>query len=242
MKKILLLLTITTAIFIIYITTRDQKVYYLALGDDITTLGIKEGTGFPNYVNKYLEYYDKSEIFVKEYAEESYRITDLITDINNNKKTIIANRENTIKNALIKADLVTLSVGMNDLTSKINSQTLTDKANYQNLYDSADEISKDLEELLLLIKNLCKEDIYLIGLYYPYQIKNQSLNNVFSYLNKRFKEVAAAYQVHYIDIYDIFSENEVYRSDLTIYPSEKGLEEIGSQVIVTINNASLKNS
>ena len=68
------------------------------------------------------------------------------------------------------------------------------------------------------------------------------MNSVFTYLNKKFKELSDIYEVQYIDIYDIFSENPAYVSATNIYPSEQGMEAIGSQVIVTINNATLKSS
>ena len=39
--------------------------------------------------------------------------------IDNNEKVIIDKKEKTIKNALIKADLLTLSIGMNDFIYKM---------------------------------------------------------------------------------------------------------------------------
>lgn len=242
MKKIIVIFIIIITIFIIYLSTRDQKVYYLALGDDITTIGIDEEEGFSNHINRYLEYYDKSEQYINEFSQKNYRITDLTVDILDNRKEKVSDSEKTIKNALIKADLVTLSIGMNDITSKVSTQTIDATSNYQFLYGDVDEIVNDLEMLFVELKKLCKEDIYLIGIYYPYKIQNQSLNSAFSYMNKKFKEKADEYQIHYIDIFDIFTENESYISQTTIYPSKEGLEAIGSQVIVTINNAALKSS
>ena len=242
MKKIIVIFIITLAVFVIYLVTHDQKVYYLALGDDIITIGKEEEASFSNYINRYLEYYDKSEQYINEFAKKNYRITDLIGDILDNKKEKVYDSEKTIKNALIKADLVTVSIGMNDLTSKVNIQAIDVNSNYQFLYDDVEEIANDLEKLFVQLKQLCKEDIYLIGVYYPYKIQNQSLNSAFSYMNKKFKEKAEEYQIQYIDIYDIFGENESYVSPTTIYPSKEGLEAIGSQVIVTINNTVLKSS
>lgn len=242
MKKVLIIGLVLISIFIIYLTTIDREIYYLALGDDITTIELENSKGYSNYINDYLEYYDKLEIYINEFSKENYRITDIISDINNNKKVMVNDSEKTLKNALIKADLLTLSIGMNDLTSKINAQNITNFNNFQDLYDDVDEITNDLEKLLILLRQYCKEEIFLIGVYYPYQIQNQQLNKVFEYYNTRFKELAGTYQIRYIDIYDIFSENQAYLSDSTIYPSQEGLEIIASQIIVTINNTVLKNS
>lgn len=242
MKKIFIIGTVIASILIIYLTTIDRKIYYLALGDNITTSELENNAGYSNYINDYLEYYDKLEVYVNEFSKDNYRITDIISDINNNKKIKIRDKDKTLKNALIKADLLTVSVGINDITSKINAQNINNINNYQKLYNDVDEITSDLEELLVLLKEYCKEDIFLIGIYYPYQTENPDLQNVFVYLNTRFKEIANVYQIQYIDIYELFSENTSYVSESTIYPSKAGLEAISSQVIVTINNTVLKNS
>lgn len=77
----------------------------------------------------------------------NYQIEDIIFDIKNNKK--INNKEQMIQNALIKADILTISL---DLSSK-------------------NKIS-ELENLLNIIRKYCKEEIYLIG----YNNKNTTKN------------------------------------------------------------------
>lgn len=242
MKKILLIVTVIVTIFIIYLLNIDRKVYYVALGDDISTIRLDQNKGYSNYINDYLSYYDKLEKHIYQFSEEGYRITDIISDINNNKKVTIENTEKTIKNALIKADLLTLSVGLNDLSSKINRQNINSINNYNSLYNAVDQISDDLEELLILLRKYCKENIFLIGIYYPYHDQNLELSDVFSYFNQKFKELAGIYNVEYIDIYDLFIENPNYLSETNIYPTEEGLEAISRQIIVTINNTIVKNS
>lgn len=242
MKKFIVIGLVVLSILIIYLTTIDRQIYYLAFGDDITTIELENNNGYSNHIKNYLEYYDKLEVYIKEFSKENYRITDMITDINNNKKVKIGDKDKSVKNALIKADLLTVSVGINDLTSKINTQNIDKVNNYQHLYDDVDEITNDLQKLLIILREYCKEDIFLIGIYYPYTIQNQELNSVFAYLNTRFKEMANIYEIQYIDIYDLFGENPTYLSDSTIYPSSEGLEAISSQIIITINNTILKNS
>lgn len=240
MKKFFITGIVVISILIIYLITVDRKVYYVALGDDITTLELENEKGYSNYIRDYLEYYDKLEIYINQFSKNSYRITDIISAINNNKKEIIGIKQKSLKNALIKADLLTVSVGMNDLTSKINNQNIDIIDNYQNLYNNVDQITSDLEKLLNLIRQYCKEDIFLVGIYYPYAKESQELNRVFSYMNTNFKNVANQYKIRYIDIYDLFMENPSYISEKNIYPSQEGLEAIGNQIIVTINNTNIK--
>lgn len=242
MKKILIISCVIISIFLIYLVTIDRKIYYLAIGDDLTNGQLENNTGYSKYVSDYLHYYEKLETYISDFAKDSYRITDIITDINNNKKININGKEKSLKNALIKADLLTISIGINDITAKINTQNIEDISNYQHLYNNIDEISEDLDELLSLIREYCKEDIFLVGIYYPYETPNPDLNNLFIYMNNRFKDLALQYKINYIDIYDIFSENYNYLSDDNIYPSKEGYEAIANQIIITINNTVLKNS
>jgi len=242
MKKIIIIISVIISVLIIYLITVDRKIYYLALGDDITINKTEDDCGYSNYVRDYLEYYGKLEIYINEFSQKNYRITDLITDIDNNKKVKVGKTEKSIKNALIKADLLTLSIGMNDLTSIINMETLGYEQDYQYFYNRADEIIKDLEKLLIIIREYCKEDIFLIGIYYPYQLQNSELNNVFSYLNNRYKEICRIYNVNYIEIYDLFNANPAYLATDTNQPSKEGLEAIGNQIVVMLNNRLLKKS
>ena len=120
MKKILIIGVIILSIFIIYLTTLDKKVYYLVLGDEISlglTSNNKYEKNYTEYIKEYLEEKNILEKYINEYTTQNYRITDIINDINNNKE--IEDTKKTLKNALIKADLVTLSIGTNDIISKI---------------------------------------------------------------------------------------------------------------------------
>ena len=165
MKKILLLGIIILSVFIIYLTTLDKKVYYVSLGDQIA-LGItKEGYYEKNYTDYIKEYLEKNKILetcINEYQTQGYRITDIINDINNNKE--IEETGKTIKNSLIKADLLTISIGTNDITSKIDETKKLTKIDYNKIKKNIDTIIKDLDNLLKLIREYCKEDIIMIGI------------------------------------------------------------------------------
>ena len=131
MKKILIIGVIILSIFIIYLTTLDKKVYYLVLGDEISlglTSNNKYEKNYTEYIKEYLEEKNILEKYINEYTTQNYRITDIINDINNNKE--IEDTKKTLKNALIKADLVTLSIGTNDIISKIEDINKMNKIDY----------------------------------------------------------------------------------------------------------------
>ncbi len=240
MKKILITSLVVLLIFIIYLTTIDKKIYYLTLGDELS-ISTDEVVSYSESISNYLDENNKLEVLVDEFSQNNHHITDIIKDIKDNRKAKHENKDISIKNALIKADLLTISVGMNDITSKINIKNLNLSNDYSFLYNDIDEITNDLEELLTLVRQYCKEDIVLVGLYYPFSVQNQELVNIFLYGNTKFKEISDKYKVKYIDIYNIFLEDEKYLSlPRTLYPSQTGYETIAEQIVVTINNTVLK--
>lgn len=231
MKKILILGIIMLSIFLIYLTTIDKKVYYVSLGDEISLGMTKEGyyeKSYPLYIKEYLEKNNKLETFIDDYSKQGYRITDLINDINNNKEIEETNK--TIKNVLIKADLVTISIGTNDILSKISNEQNLTKIDYKRLYKNIEEIVNDLDELLKITREYCKEDIILLG---PnIKTENENLQEIINYANEKFNEVSVKYNIEYIKTDEIIKEK--------IYPTIEEYKRLSEQIIDSINNNLLK--
>lgn len=229
MKKILILGIVVLSIFIIYLTTIDKKVYYLSLGDQIALGMTQEGyyeKSYTEYIKEYLKNKNKLETYINDYQTQGYRITDLINDINKNKEIEESNK--TIKNTLIKADLITISIGNNDILSKIGEMKLT-RINYKNLYKNINTIIEDLDNLLKLIREYSKEDIILTGIYI--NTNNDELNDIIEYANERFKETSNKYNIIYIDMLEHLKSQE-YK----IYPTKEEYKEIGNLIINEIDN------
>ena len=106
LKSIIVFLIISFFIFIIYILNIDKKIYYV----NITDSNVRYNSEIKNTLNdkKILEKYI-------DYKNLNYRITDLINEINNNKKININGKTYTIQNSLIKADLLTIKIGTNEI-------------------------------------------------------------------------------------------------------------------------------
>ncbi len=233
MKKILILGTIIIIIFIIYLTTLDKKVYYLALGDEIS-LGLTPNNryekSYTEYIKEYLEEKNILEKYINEYTTQNYRITDIINDINNNKE--IEDTKKTLKNALIKADLVTISIGTNDIISKIENINKMNKIDYNQLKINIETIKKDYEELLKKIREYCKEDIIIIGIYI--NTKNEYVDDMLININNEFKNISIKYNIEYIDLYKILTSKEY------AYPNSEDHIIIKENIKGIINNNLLK--
>ena len=114
-KSLLCLSLIFILVFIIYLTTLDRDVYYLNISID------NNKNSYDTYVKAYLEQEKKLEKYISAFASSNDRATDIIYSIKENKAVIINNKKQTIKNALIKADLVTLFIGLNDINYKVSA-------------------------------------------------------------------------------------------------------------------------
>ena len=112
----------------------DRNIYYLDLN-----------MGNYNYeetIVNFLKDEKKLERYVTGYIEKDYRTTDLINDIKNNKSINIKNKKQTIKNALIKADLLIYVPSINDINYKLNT------TNQKELYNYADEMLEEIKKYL----------------------------------------------------------------------------------------------
>lgn len=242
MKKILISCLIILVVFLIYLCNMDKKVYYLALGDSLASgegaYG-KQIKGYSDYVSDYLKSKNLLEIYVSEFAKSGYRTTDLINAIEDNKKVRVNKKHATLQNALIKADLVTVSIGANDILNKLNTETPID---YSNLYNYIDDLGDDLEELLSLMREYCKEDIVLVGYYNPYPyLNNRNTEDIFNYLNTKYQKISEEYKVTYVEISTLFKENPQFLpSENDIHPSKDGYKAISGEIISAINKTLLK--
>lgn len=234
MKRILLILVIAITVFLIYLFNIDNKVYYLSIDSNI--IDNEENSNYIESVENYLLSNKKLEKTVSAFSKNNYLVKDLISDIKNNKKITVNNKNITLKNALIKADLLTLSIGMNEINNKlITSNSLTQ-------YTYIDNLLIDIDNLLNLIREYCKEDIFIIGVYYPDVKYQKDLIELYSYYNEEYKKIATKYNMQYIDLYNVFLENQEYLSQTNnLMPSLKGYKYISDQIIITIGKTVLKN-
>jgi lysophospholipase L1-like esterase len=243
-KRILLLIGLLLSIFLIYVITIDKKIYYIALGDSLAAGQNPYGAigyGYSDYISNYLENNNMLEFYTKKFSNSGYRITDLKRDIEDNKRVTIDDKEIAIKQALAKSDIITISIGANDLFYKLG---ITNNISFhiekiEDVYSYIDEIVEDLDELLKMIRTYANEDIILIGYYNPIVSLSgkdaETVEKLFSYGNEKYKEIADVYNAYYIDIYDIFKNHPEYISNpLDIHPSLEGYEAIAHEIIELI--------
>lgn len=188
MKKLIIIFLIFFSIFYIYLLTRDEKIYYLSISNNYNS------NDFSNIIAKKLKSNNLLEIHVNEFSNNNNRITDYIDMIDDNKYIIKNNKKIHFKNALIKADIITLSLGTKDFIT-----------NYGDSTEKVLTIRNNIETLIKKIREYSKEDIYFISIYSEY-VDSKYIDK----LNNDIKSICSDNKIKFIDInnnYNYITEN-----------------------------------
>ena len=231
MKKILTIIIVLLSVFLIYLGFKDKEIYYFSMGDSLAN-GINsynaKDYGYADYVKDSLEI-KKYESF----TNNNKRSIDFVKDIEDNIKI---NGKN-IQNILIKANIITLSVGMNDLFSNV---TFNNDFSVNDLYMKFEEVMVDLENLFKLLRTYSKEDIIYIGIYNC--LKENGLDEFFIYANEQLKKLCDNYKITYLDIYNEFNDSTYFDNPNSYFPNKAGYKLISSKIIDIIVEKNNKNA
>lgn len=233
-------------LIIIFLITRDKKIYYLSLGDGLSVgINLDENSkSYGDYLSEYLKDKNIYQFYTNSFSHQNYRSIDLLNDLKNNKIIKINGKEISIKHALIKADIVTLSIGMNDIYYKLNIANLYNLEDNEDLYKYIDDVIKDINILLYELKKSCKEQIIVLGFYNPFINSNLMFSNmiekVIVYANNRLEQIVNKYDMTFLDTHDMFLANPNYLSEKnSMYPTQEGYYAIYKKIIDLIDSKKL---
>lgn len=231
-------------VFLIYkgFEHRQEKIYYIALGDSVAE-GMNSygnvGYGYPDYIKDYLEKNDRLDFYTKGFSKSGYTTEDVKDDIENNKTITVDGKKLSIKEALRESDLVTISIGANDFIKGLSFSNFSSKLeSIKTSKKEIDKIGKDVENLIKIIQGYAKKDIILIGYYNPFPrlttIKSE-IDELIKYSNNVYEDICDDLDITCVNIFDIFDNNEkLLPNPLDIHPNIKGYEKIADEVIKKI--------
>jgi lysophospholipase L1-like esterase len=217
-KKLLIVLIFAFVItFVIYlIFQRENKIYYIALGDGMA-LGENPystyGYGYPDFIKDYLKEKNRLSFFTKAFAKEDLRTIDLIKQIEDNYTISINDKKLTINQAINKANLITLSIGNVDLfyKLKINNNYFSFQ-DIKNIYKDVNEVFKGIEDTIKYLRENYHKKLVVVGFYNPLTdneyINNEVLNEIFRYADDVFKSYAKKYNYIYIPVNNYIGGNK----------------------------------
>ena len=191
MKKILFVLVLFLSCYIVYFVTEKEEYYYLSLGDGLGKSFCDNSfhTGYDNMISDYLKNEKKLEKFNNLFVDYSYRITDLIRMIKYNDYVYDVKGEVYINQALKRSDIITLSIGNNELYSRL----LMDK---EDIFGYIHEMLDDMETLLGLINRYNHKLVFVTGFYNNIKGKEDIVN----YVNLELADMVKSNGFIYVDV------------------------------------------
>lgn len=179
-----------------YIQSKTKIINYVALGDSLTE-GVGDSTGQGGFVPLLAN--DIRDNLDVEVSSQNYGISG------NTSQQILKRMQSdkALKNDLKKADILTITVGGNDVMAVI-------RKNLANLKVSSFELpEKNYQLRLQKIVKLARKDnndlhIYILGIYNPFYLnfpEMTEMQNVINNWNNKTKEVTSQFEhVHYVSI------------------------------------------
>lgn len=205
MKKIVLILFLfflCLSCYFIYNKTKTEKITVMSLGDSIANN--------PNFQkNTKINY-------LATFTNKDYRLIDVINILKFNQEVNINNKNISIYQELHKANILLISIGMNDLYYKLNDDT-------KEIYTYLNNIVNNYEELLSIISKYNYQKVYILGYYNIYN----NNNDLFTYLNYKINKLANKYNYTFIDLNNILYKNQEYfQKNNDYYLNNNGFQKI----------------
>lgn len=223
MKKIIFILILFLSCFIVYKLTIDNKLSYLSIGDSLS----KDNT-YTYYIKEYLNNKNKLKSYNTTYTNNDYRITDILRIIKYNEEEEVNGKNLSIHKLLNEADIITLSLGMNELYYKLTISN-------DDIYYYIDEMMNDMSYLLKEINRYNHKQVFVLG-YYTIDNNNK---DIISYANIKLKEICIEEGYTYISLEDILDSDIYFIDKENGKLNRVGYEKIYKEIIKYIKNISL---
>ena len=222
--KILVLLLITSTIFLIYNNTNKNNLIYLPLGDGLS-LGENSYGGidysYTDYFKDYLREKKLLNFYTKKYLSKTKTIKDVYNDLLLDKNSTINKNSYTFKSLLREADIITISVGINDIIFQYDVNT------YKSNIKIAKKVFNDYKKVIKELKKYYNGKIYVVG-YYRHDTEYDEIIEI---LNNLYEE----YSIKNKDIFistDFVDKNKDYFDKLnSYYPNKAAYRDIGNKLI-----------
>lgn len=217
-KKIILTILVGSVLtFFIYKIFYHEDMNIMTLGDGV-------GTGLTAYNVKGYSYND----YLKDYYEKNSILKEYITDFSNAEETtetLILKLQNnytlestglSITQAISKAKILTVSIGMNELSHKMEIET-----------EEIETYLNNIEKILKLLRIYNKKEIFLTSIYETSFLNNTKVTEI----NNRLKQLCDTYQVHFIDITNILKNKEYIFNNTSFYFNYRGHRYISEEIL-----------
>lgn len=236
MKKILCLLIIFLLVYTIYYFNHTDKITYISIGDSLSVGIDSNGNtnyGYSNYLSNYLKDKNLLKSYNNYFSTSGTRIVDLENKLETNWTIKKDGKSLSLKKCLREAELVTLSVGMDDILTELTLSTVSvENLSNKEITTIVDKTVDELDSLFKELRKYAKEDIIFIGFYNPLEEETLTTERLYTYLITKTKALCKNYDIEYLDIYNLFKRNKNYIDNPTnIYPTTEAYQMIATKII-----------
>lgn len=227
LKLFILLITIIS-IYLIYNLTNKNNLIYTSIGDSLSLGENSYGAtsyGYSDYLKTYLENRNLLSLYSKTYTSKTKTITDLYNDLLIEEQIIIDNENYNLKRLLRESQILTISIGLNDLIFEYNLQN-----NPITEYEENRIVNKVFNNYLNLITEIKKyyhKKIYVIG----YYENNTKYDPLIRKLNSKYKKNCESQEDIFIDTTFISNNKSYFDNPSSYYPNIKAYEQIANKII-----------
>lgn len=212
----------------------DASITYVALGDSLTAgIGSSEVDqlriyGFVPRLTDYLR--QNQPLYVENHGIPGLTSEQLIWYLQNGAG---------VPSSLRSADMITLSIGGNDLLQLIDQGLISE----QNALQRIEQYSSTLESILTLIRSYNDQvPVYILGLYSPYESGHPLADlghQLIPTFNTVIKQVSGTdVNTYVVDVYDLFhlqSDQYTHINRGDIHPNDEGYRMISEAFIEQID-------
>ncbi len=223
--QFLLILTLVLT-FLIFNNNNKNNITYLSLGDGYAkgkdSYGIND-YGYSDYLKDNLEKNNYLKNYINEYSENDMTISKLINYISNSEENVLKTHKMSLKECLQEADLLTLSIGINDFKYAF---AVLDNLDYQKMNEEIENVEINFNHLINVLKKYYKYDIYVIG--YP----NNNLESYYlSMAIRRFNNFLATNdRIVYISASELENKNNIFLNPNSNYYNKEGHKIIANKI------------
>ena len=228
--KLIIFLLIIFVIFLIYKDNHHNYFNYTSLGDGYA-LGINSygeiDYGYSDFIKDNLEDTKKLNIYIKDFSGKDQSIEHLYESIITNEKITTNHTEKNIKQTLRESDLITMTIGLNDLVYHI---AITPNMNTYQLNEIINKIEDNTKKLISEIKKYYPKTIYIVG-YPDIPIENYYIKEGIKRLNEMYENMD---NIEYISTADIVEEKD-FLNPQNIYPSKQAYNRIADEILKKVS-------
>lgn len=226
-NKLLFILFFSSVLcIIIYNIYKEKGIYYLALGE------LPKDQYRYEYQDYVIDYFKENKVlkkYNKNFLRENYNTETFLDLINNSETSINEGEKETITKAIDRSNLITISLGNNELEEIINKNKRM--INYKEI----DNIFINYDKILSKIRLLTKTPIIIIGYFNTYDKEDSNIDKTYIYAESKLNAFLEYENTYIIKLYNEF-KNSIYTEKLDkIAPSIEGYKYISNKIIEIYN-------